>query len=65
MVDQCTKQIICTAHGRGREHDFNLFKNSKVKMLAKVECLADKGYQGLKKFHANSHTPKKSAEGRY
>lgn len=59
MVDQSTKQIICTAHGRGQEHDFNLFKNSKVKMLAKVECLADKGYQGLKKFHANSHTPKK------
>lgn len=59
MVDQSTKQIICTAHGKGREHDFHLFKTSQVKMLTSVECLADKGYQGIAKIHPSSRIPKK------
>ncbi|WP_347242499.1 hypothetical protein [Nostoc sp. FACHB-888] len=30
MVDQANGKIICTAHGKGREHDFRIFKNSQV-----------------------------------
>lgn len=63
MVDQATQQIICTAHGKGREHDFSLFKTSKVKLPTLVQCLADKGYQGIAKLHANSRTPKKKPWG--
>lgn len=59
MVNQVTKQIICTAHGKGREHDFSLFKSSKVQLGQEIMCLADKGYQGIAKIHALSHTPKK------
>ncbi|GHV22588.1 IS5 family transposase [Spirochaetia bacterium] len=59
VIDQLTKQIICTAYGKGREHDFHLFKTSFVKMLTHVECLADKGYQGMTRLHSNSHTPEK------
>lgn len=63
MVNQSSKQIICTAHAKGRQHDFNLFKTSQVKMPPQVACLADKGYQGLHKLHPNSHTPKKKPRG--
>ena len=65
MVDQLTKQIICTAHGKGRVHDFQLFKTSSVKLQPKVECLADKGYQGIQRLHANSRTPRKKPRGGY
>ena len=56
---QTTREILCVALGKGREHDFNLFKRSKVTMAAEIECLADKGYQGIKKLHSNSQTPQK------
>lgn len=57
MIDERTKQVICTAHGRGREHDFRLFKRSRVELLPALRCLGDRGYQGLQKLHANSQTP--------
>ena len=62
IVDQATQVIICTAHGTGREHDFRLFKNSKTRFKGDIECLADKGYQGIQKLHANSRTPVKKQE---
>ena len=52
-------KIICTAHEKGKEHDFQLFKSSNVKPLELIEILADKGYQGIKKIHDISFTPKK------
>jgi hypothetical protein len=36
---------------RGREHDFKLYKRSKIKIRKEVRCLADKGYQGIQKYH--------------
>lgn len=50
-------KVICTAHGTGKEHDFQLFKRSQVKPLKQIEILADKGYQGIKKIHRLSYTP--------
>lgn len=50
-------KVICTTHGTGKEHDFQLFKRSKVKPLEQFEILADKGYQGIKKIHTSSYTP--------
>jgi transposase len=32
-------------------------------MREEVECLGDKGYQGIKKYHANSKTPIKRRRG--
>lgn len=63
MVNQVTKQIICTAHGKGRVHDFSLFKSSGVQLQPEIMCLADKGYQGLAKLHPNSCTPNKKPRG--
>lgn len=59
MVNQSTREIICTAHGKGREHDFRIFKNSKVRLRKNIKLLGDKGYQGIQKLHTNSQTPQK------
>lgn len=63
IVDQGNGQIICTAHGKGREHDFHIFKNSKVRLRENIECLGDKGYQGIQKLHSKSRIPKKKPKG--
>ena len=45
--------------GKGREHDFRLFKRSKLRPHFRTELLADSGYQGLGKLHPNSRIPHK------
>ena len=40
-------------------HDLRLFKDSRTRLAPWVKCLADKGYQGIKKVHAHSQTPTK------
>lgn len=57
-------KIICTAHGKGKKHDFQLFKGSKIKVNESIEILADKGYQGIKKIHNSSCTPKKKPKNK-
>jgi len=65
VVNQVSGEIICTAHGQGKIHDFRLFKHSRLPLRQKIECLVDKGYQGIKKLHANSQVPpKKPREGK-
>lgn len=59
MVNQANGQILCTAFGKGRVHDFQLFKLNRLPMLPQQLCLADKGYQGLVKLHSSSCTPTK------
>lgn len=63
MVAQNTGEILCTAHGKGKEHDFRIFKNSKLRLTKDIECLADKGYQGIHKVHTKSRIPKKKPRG--
>ena len=63
VVNEATGEIICTAHGKGKEHDFRLFKASKVRLRANIQCLGDKGYQGMQKLHSLSRTPKKKPRG--
>ena len=36
-----------------------MFKRSKLTIQAEIECLADRGYQGIQKLHPKSQTPKK------
>lgn len=63
MVNQATREIICTAHGKGKEHDFRIFRNSKTRLRQNTKLLGDKGYQGVQKLHPNSATPKKKPRG--
>jgi len=62
IVNQVTREIICTAFDKGRKHDFNLLKQSKIAIIEETELLADKGYQGIKKYHKNSKTPYKKTK---
>lgn len=59
IINQKSGQILCTAYGKVKEHDFKLYKRSKIRIKKEVKCLADKGYQGLQKYHQFSQTPKK------
>ncbi len=62
MVDLKSKQIIATAFCAGRQHDFQLFKDSRSTPATTTHMLADSGYQGLGKVHANSQTPTKKTK---
>jgi DDE superfamily endonuclease len=57
VVVKKTKQIGCTFTGKGREHDFKLFKRSALTIQDTLELKADKGYQGIKQLHPNSQPP--------
>ena len=62
MVDRKTGSIICTKVGKGRRHDFHLFKQSKLPIKESIIVLADSDYQGLQKFHIESKLPKRSTK---
>ena len=59
VIDQATGQIICTFFGKGRQHDFHLFKASGVHFHSDTQSLQDSGYQGIRQYHANSYIPRK------
>lgn len=59
IIEQRSGEILCTDYGKGREHDFKLYKKSKIRIKKDIKCLADKGYQGIKKYHNLSQIPKK------
>ena len=63
IIEFTTKKIMCLRHGKGKTHDFKLFKKSKVKLPKENKMLADKGYQGILKIHENSATPMKKPKG--
>ncbi len=51
--------------GKGKTHDFKLFKNSKIKIPEEIQLLGDSGYQGIEDIHANSQIPiKKPKSGK-
>ena len=57
-----TNEIICTAVSNGKVHDFRIWKESQIGIGKKIELLADKGYQGIKKLHKNSRIPFKKTK---
>jgi hypothetical protein len=59
IINQRNKQVICTEVAKGRQHDFSIFKNSRIKVLQQVQLLADKGYQGIHHYHTKSYIPYK------
>jgi hypothetical protein len=46
----------------GKQHDFNLFKESRVQFLPTIKVFADSGYQGINKLHKNTEIPKKKTK---
>ncbi len=57
-------KIICVAVGKGRKHDFRLFKESKTHLHPKLTRKADSGYQGIGKLHPGSTVPHKRSKKR-
>ena len=62
MVDKQTHQILCTQVGKGRRHDYHLYKSSKVHVHRETEVLVDTGYQGLQKIHTRIRKPQKGSK---
>lgn len=54
---------MCIAHGKGKQHDFNIWKKSGTTGLPSIKYLGDKGYQGIQTPHDNSQTPIKKKRG--
>ena len=64
VANQATLEIICYVNGAGKEHDFKIFKKSRLPLSEKIKCLVDKGYQGIAKIHKLSEVPKKKTKKR-
>jgi hypothetical protein len=63
-VNKKDKKIIATKFGKGKKHDFKLYKESKTNIKPSIELQADKGYQGITKLHSNSKTPIKKLKNK-
>jgi hypothetical protein len=59
LLNWQTRKIIATAFGKGRTHDFKLFKQSCIHVHPHTVVLADLGYLGLDKLHAYTCLPVK------
>lgn len=62
VVDKYTAEIICIYTGRGKCHDFRIFKESEVHIGNDACVTVDSGYQGLQKIHKNTELPKKKTK---
>ncbi len=47
VVDKSSKKVICTSYSNGRQHQFRVYKESKVRIHPEIHVLIDSGYQGL------------------
>lgn len=64
VIDLQSGQILCTFFGKGRRHDFKLYRASGVRFACQTESLQDRGYQGIQKLHRNTQLPHKKPRGR-
>ena len=62
LIERASGRILATAFSAGKVHDFALFKQSRTALPPQTECLADSGYLGLAKRHANSRLPHKRSK---
>ena len=64
IICALTLQILGVVTGKGRQHDFAVFKASRVLLNPNVLLLADSGYQGIAKYHKESTIPFKKKKGK-
>lgn len=53
---------MCVNTINGKEHDFTLFKHSKLGIQKTIQAKVDLGYQGITDYHSNVEIPKKSSK---
>jgi hypothetical protein len=56
--------IVCTFFGKGRTHDFKLYKQSKTRVSPKTLGITDTGFVGIGKLHKNYLIPFKKTKKR-
>ena len=64
LLETGTRRILAVRVGKGRRHDFHLYKQSQTRVHPSAPIHADTGYQGLQKLHANTHKPSKATKKR-
>ena len=64
LINAENEEIISLAFAKGKVHDFQLFKSSKIHLKPGSQLSTDSGYQGLTKLHTNFFLPKKSNKNR-
>lgn len=62
VADASTRDVVCVFVGEGKQHDFNIFRESNVHFTPQTQVIADKGYQGIQKIHTNSIVPIKATK---
>jgi hypothetical protein len=64
VIDGLNGKIISINEAKGSIHDFEIFKQSKIRLLPDILMIADKGFQGICAIHSLSLTPiKKPRKG--
>jgi len=58
-----TLAILSLVVGKDRQHDFSVFKDSRLLLHPDALLLVDSGYQGMHKHHQNSTLPVKKKKG--
>lgn len=48
--------------GKGKIHDFDMYKNSDFDLSDELEINADSGFQGIQKLHTKVNLPQKSSK---
>ena len=59
-----TGLILGVYCGKGRLHDFALFKKYRLKVHPKIAILADLGFLGIAKFHSKNWLPFKKSKNK-
>lgn len=61
MINRKTEEILCVDIYNGKAHDRTIFKET-LKINPNIQVLADSGYRGIQKDHANSLYPLRHKE---
>jgi len=65
VINGLTGKVICVEEAKGSVHDFEIFKQSGIRIHEDILLVGDKGFQGICELHAFSLIPlKKPKKGR-
>jgi hypothetical protein len=59
VISMLTLAILSVVVAKGQQHDFSVFKDSRLLLYPDALLLADSKYQGMHKYHQNSILPVK------
>ena len=63
VEEKANRKIICVSCCEGKKHDYQLFKDSGVRLNEQTEQIMDSGYQGAQRTHARTVLPQKKPRG--